>query len=219
MVVKKTEIAKRYLLFIISLFFIGLGIGFAKRAELGISPISSLANVMSERFTFMSLGTWLLIANMLFLLAQILILRRNFKLVQLLQIPLSFVFGYFTDFGVWLVKGLPNDIYIIKLVLLLISIVIIGFGVALGVIANAILNSPEALMKVISDKTKKEFGTIKVIFDVSWVSLAVILSLIFFNGKLVGIREGTVISAILIGFVVKFFRPILHKPLTKILTK
>lgn len=219
MVVKKTETAKRYLLFIISLFFIGLGIGFAKRAELGISPISSLANVMSERFTFLSLGTWLLIANMLFLLVQILILRRNFKPVQLLQIPLSFVFGYFTDFGVWLVKGIPNGTYIMKIVILVISIVIIGFGVALGVIANAILNSPEALMKVIADKTKKEFGTIKVIFDVSWVTLAVILSLVFFNGKLVGIREGTVISAILIGFVVKFFRPILHKPLTKILMK
>lgn len=104
-----------------------------------------------------------------------------------------------------------------KLGLLLISIVIIGFGVALGVIANAILNSPEAFMKVISDITKKDFGTIKVIFDVSWVSLAIVLSLVFFEGQLVGIREGTVISAVLVGIVVKFFRPILQKPLTKVL--
>ena len=216
---KKAEIAKRYILFIISLFFIGLGIGFAKHAELGISPISSVANVMSEKFTFFTLGNWLLVANLLFLVAQILILRRRFKIVQLLQIPLSFIFGYFTDFGVWIVRGLPNSSYIMKLILLLISIVVIGFGVALGVIANAILNSPEAFMKVISDMTKKDFGTIKVIFDVSWVTLAIVLSLIFFKGKLVGIREGTVISAVLVGFVVKFFRPILQGPLTKVLTK
>lgn len=215
---KKTEILKRYMLFIISLFFIGLGIGFAKRAELGISPISSVANVMSEKFTFLSLGMWLLVANLLFLTGQILILRRQFKIVQLLQIPLSFIFGYFTDLGVWMVQSIPNDSYIIKLGLLLISIVIIGFGVALGVIANAILNSPEAFMKVVSDITKKDFGTIKVIFDVSWVTLAIVLSLVFFNGQLVGIREGTVISAVLVGIVVKFFRPILQDPLTKLLT-
>lgn len=215
---KKRETVKRYMLFIISLFFIGLGIGFAKQADLGISPISSVPNVMSLKFDFLSLGEWLIVANLLLLLGQILLLRRQFKMVQLLQIPLSFLFGYFTDLGVWIVKGLPSDTYLIKFILLLVSIVIIGFGVALGVIANAILNSPEAFMKVIAEKTKKDFGTIKVIFDVSWVAIATVLSLIFFGG-LEGIREGTVISAILVGFVVKFFRPLLEKPLTKLLTK
>ncbi len=215
---RKAETLKRYGLFIISLFFIGLGIGFAKHADLGISPISSTPNVMSIKFDFLSLGEWMLVANLLLLVGQILLLRRNFKIVQFLQIPLSFLFGYFTDLGVWIVRDIPNNTYIIKFVLLLISIVIIGFGVSLGVIANAILNSPEAFIKVIADKTKKEFGTIKVIFDVCWVLFAVILSLVFFNGKLMGIREGTVISAFLVGFVAKLFRPILQKSLTKFLT-
>lgn len=213
------ETIKRYGLFIVSLFFIGLGIGFAKLANLGISPISSVPNVMSIKFTFLTLGEWLLVANMIFLICQILLLRRRFKPVQLLQIPLSFAFAYFTDFGVWLVKSLPADIYALRLLWVIVGTVVIGFGVALGVIANAILNSPEALMKVIADLSGKEFSMIKVIFDVSWVTIGVILSLIFFKGQLVGIREGTVICAVFVGFVVKFFIPLLKNPLTKFLTK
>ena len=86
----RSETAKRYVLFIISLFFSALGVAFTKHGELGVSPISSIANVMSCRFTFFTLGTWLIIWNCLLILGQILILRSKFQPIQLLQIPLSF---------------------------------------------------------------------------------------------------------------------------------
>ena len=95
----KTETAKRYILFIISLFFAALGVAFAKRGELGVSPISSVANVMNCKFQSLSMGNWLIIWNCVLILGQILILRKNFQLIQLLQVPLSFLFGWFTDFG------------------------------------------------------------------------------------------------------------------------
>ena len=65
----KREIAKRYILFIISLFFSALGVAFTKHGELGVSPISSIANIMSYRFPFLSLGTWLIIWNCALLVA------------------------------------------------------------------------------------------------------------------------------------------------------
>ena len=89
----KTEIAKRYVLFMISLFFSALGVAFTKHGELGVSPISSVANVMSYKFDFFSLGTWLIIWNCFLIIGQIVILRKNFQLIQLLQIPLSFLVG------------------------------------------------------------------------------------------------------------------------------
>ena len=213
------ETVKRYILFIISLFFIGFGIAFTKHGELGVSPISSVANVFSLKFTFLSFGTWLTASNCAMLLGQIVLLRRNFKLVQLLQIPLSFLFGYFTDFGLWLISGIPNDRYPVQLLLVAAGIVILGFGIALGVIADVIMNSGEAIVKAIADVTQKDFGSVKIVFDTSWVLLSIVLSLFFFDGKLVGTREGTIISAVLVGFVVKFFRKILQNPLTKILGK
>lgn len=213
----KTEIARRYLLFIISLFFAALGVAFTKHGELGVSPISSVANIMSCRFDSLSLGTWLIIWNCVLIVGQIVILRKSFQPIQLLQVPLSFLFGWFTDIGMWLVTFIPANSYPIRLTMVIVGIVILGFGVSLAVIANVIMNSGEAFVKAISDTLHKEFGNVKIAFDVTCVVLAVVLSLIFFNFSIVGTREGTIISAFLTGIVVKFFSKRLNKPLNHIL--
>ena len=190
----KKEIFKRYILFILCLFFMGIGVALTKHGELGVSPISSVANVISIKFSFLSFGTWLTISNCVLLLGQVILLRKNFMPFQLLQIPLSFLFGYFTDFGLYLASFIPNDIYIVKLLLVIFGIVVLGFGITLGVIANVILNSGEAFVKALSEVLHKDFSNVKIAFDISWVALSIVLSLIFFNGSMVGTREGTVIS-------------------------
>lgn len=186
----KKEIAKRYILFIFCLFFMGLGVALTKHGELGVSPISSVANVVSIKFTFWSFGTWLTVSNCVLLLGQILLLRKNFKPIQLLQIPLSFLFGYFTDFGLWLVGRIPNDIYLVQLALVVGGIIVLGFGITLGVIADVILNSGEAFVKALADVTHKDFGNMKIAFDVSWVLLSVVLSLIFFQRTVAWYKGG-----------------------------
>ena len=213
----RTETTKRYILFIISLFFSALGVAFTKHGELGVSPISSVANVMSYRFSFFSLGTWLIIWNCVLIIGQIIILRKKFQLIQLLQIPLSFLFGWFTDIGMWIVSFIPAERYPIRLLMVVIGIVILGFGVSLSVIANVIMNSGEAFVKAVSDKISVSFGNVKIAFDVFCVITAIILSLIFFDFTIVGTREGTVLSAFLTGLTVKLFIGRLKTPLDRIL--
>ena len=213
----KKELTKRYILFIISLFFSGLGVAITKHGELGVSPISSVANIMSINFTFLSMGNWLIIWNCVLILGQIVILRKNFQLIQLLQIPLSFLFGYFTDFGMWCVSFIPADNYPIRLFLVVAGIIVLAFGIALSVIANVIMNSGEAFVKAIADTIHKNFGNVKIFFDVSCVLISILLSLLFFHMKLVGTREGTIISAFLTGLTVKFFIAKLTKPVKKIM--
>lgn len=214
----KTEIAKRYVLFIISLFFSALGVAFTKHGELGVSPISSVANVMSCKFSFFSLGVWLIIWNCVLIIGQILILRKKFRPIQLLQIPLSFLFGWFTDLGMWIVSFIPAEHYPIRLLMVVIGIVILGFGISLSVIANVIMNSGEAFVKALSDKINISFGNVKIAFDVLCVIAAIVLSLIFFDFTLVGTREGTVLSALLTGLTVKLFVGKLKEPLDRILS-
>ena len=194
---------KRYFLFILGLFFTGLGVAFARHSALGVSPISSVANVLSLRFTFFSLGNWLILWNCVLILGQIIILRRDFKIYQLLQIPLSVLFGYFTDFGMWIVHFIPVKNYAVQFALLLCGILVIAFGVSLTVIANVIMNSGEAIVKAVSDKWNFEFGNVKVFFDISCVTVSVLLSLLLFNLKIVGTREGTINTALCTGFAVK----------------
>lgn len=209
----KKEIAKRYILFIISLFFSALGVAFTKHGELGVSPISSIANIMSYRFPFLSLGTWLIIWNCALLVGQICILHRKFQLVQLLQIPLSFVFGWFTDFGMWLMSFIPANSYLMRLTMVAIGIIILSLGISLSVIADVIMNSGEAFVKAVSDTFRKDFGNVKIAFDVIYVLIAIALSLLFFDFRIVGTREGTILSALLTGIVVKFFCNHLKDPI------
>lgn len=214
---KKAEIARRYLLLIIGLFFSALGVAFTKHAELGVSPISSVANVMSYKFPSISMGTWLIIWNCCLIAGQIVILRRKFQPIQLLQIPLSFLFGWFTDFGMWLLSVIPINFYPLRLLFVFIGFTVLGFGISLAVIANVIMNSGEAFVKAVSDTIHKEFGNVKIAFDIFCVTFSIVLSLVFFNFTVVGAREGTVISALFTGAAVKFFNKRLRKPLEKVL--
>ena len=213
----RAETAKRYILFIISLFFAALGVAFTKSGELGVSPVSSVANVLSLRFTFFTIGTWLIIWNCILILGQILILRKNFQLIQLLQVPLSFLFGWFTDFGMWIVSFIPVNSYPVRLIMVVVGIIILGFGISLAVIANVIMNSGEAFVKAISDTINKDFGNVKIAVDILFVVFSIILSFIFFDFTIVGTREGTIISAVFTGVFVKFFSRILKKPLDAVL--
>lgn len=212
----KKELVKRYAVFIVSLFVMAIGVAMTKKAELGVSPISSVANVMSIQFTSLSIGNWLIIWNCVLILGQILFLRKKFQPVQLMQIPLSFLFGYFTDFGMWLMSFFDTDTYAVKMIFVIVGTVILGFGVALSVIANVVMNSGEAFVKAVSDVTHKDFGNLKIGFDVSCVFVSVVLSLIFFKMKIVGTREGTIMAALTTGILVKLFSKLIRKPLEKV---
>lgn len=211
------ETIKRYLLFIISLFISAEGIALTRHAELGVSPISSIANVVSYKLPSLSFGVLLIIWNCILILVQIIVLRKDFNPVQLLQVPLSVLFGIFVDFGMWSVSFIPAGIYPVRLALVAAGTIVLGFGISLSVTANVTMNSGEAIVKAISDKYGTNFGMTKITLDVSYVIIAVILSLIFFDFKIVGTREGTVIAALTTGLVVNFFYKRINKTVSSLL--
>ena len=213
----KRELGKRYLLFVVGLFFTSLGIAFTKWAALGVSPVSSAANIMNLRFPMLSMGMWLLIWNCLLIVGQILILRKRYQPIQLLQLPLSILSGYFTDLCLWFVSFLPNDQYLLRLLWVVLGVAILGFGVGLTVIANVILQAAEGIVKAISDTIKKDFAAVKICFDVGCVILSVLLSLILFQGQIIEIREGMLIAAFGVGLAVKVTCRLLGPGLERVL--
>ena len=100
------------------------------------------------------------------ILAQIIILKKEFKPEQLMQIPVSIVFGWFTDFGVWMFSYIPTNLYIVKLVMTILGVIVLAFGISVTIIANRILNPAEAIVDVVAVKIKRDFGTLKIVFDV-----------------------------------------------------
>lgn len=207
------EKGRRYLLLVIGVFCVGLGVALAKHSDLGISPVSSVANVFSIKFPVLSVGTWLMLWNCVIILGEILILRKNFKPIQLLQFPISLLLGVFTDLGMVLVGGIPAGYYPVRLLLVLIGVAVLGLGITLMVVSDTVMNVGEAFVDVVSKALHKSFGSVKVVFDISCVALSVLLSLLLFEFTVVGTREGTVITACCTGFVVKFLTKRLKPPI------
>ena len=199
------KILKDYFLVILGSFFMGLGIALTKCAGLGLSTISSVPNVLSIKFTFLTLGTWSAVWNLIMILAQIIILGRKFKPEQFMQIPVSIVFGWFTDLGVWAFSYIPATLYVVKLLMTMLGVTVLAFGISVTVIADRVLNPAEAIVKVIAEKLNREFSNLKIMFDVFCVALAVVLSLIFFDFRILGVREGTIIAMLGTGVLIKFF--------------
>ena len=215
---KSKELAKRYGLFIISLWFSALGIAITKCGSLGISCISSVPNVLSLRFTALTIGGWTFLWNTLLVVGQIALLGKRFQKIQLLQIPLSFLFGWFTDVAMLLAVKIPVNSYAMQLVMVVVGVAVLAFGITLGVIANVVLNAGEGIVKALADVSGKEFGFVKMRFDAVCVILSLVISLVTFGGKIVGVREGTLIAAFLNGTLVKLYSRRLKEPLNQLLS-
>lgn len=195
--------AKRYLIFIIGLFINSLGVSLITKANLGTSPISSIPYVLSLNFPF-TLGNFTIFFSVFLILLQLVILRKNFKLEHVLQIPISVAFGYFIDLTMLLFTWVHPESYVMQIVYLLIGCLILGFGVYMEVLADVVMLPGESFVRAIVQTWKTNFGTTKIIFDVSMAVIAAALSFVY-SGKLNGIREGTIIAALLVGFIARVF--------------
>lgn len=200
----RKELIKRYSLFTLGLFVMSLGITLMVKAQLGTSPISSMPYVFSLKFTTISLGVFTILWNFILILLQIIILGKKFQPFQLLQLPLSLIFGAFVDFTKLILKNLSPNSYLSSTLILFLGCFVLALGVSFTVLADVIMNSGEALVKAISIRTGKDFGSIKIAFDVSLVILSILSSLIFFH-KIAGVREGTIVAAVISGFIIRFY--------------
>ena len=185
------------------------GVAFSIKASLGTSPISSVPYVVSL-FSPLTVGTATIIMHCVFILLQILILRRKYHLIQLMQLPVAFFFGYLTDFGVWAVQSIDCHTYWQQWLICLIGILLVAAGVSLEVKAGVVVLAGEGVVLAICKVLPIKFGYMKVLFDVTLVVIACILSLVF-TGHLQGVREGTVAAAIMVGLIAKQLGKILSR--------
>lgn len=204
------DISLRYVMLLFGLSLMSLGIAFSIRSDLGTTPISSLPFVLSV-LTPLSVGTLMIIMNLVFVGLQALILRRRFKPVQLLQIPVVVVFGLLNDAALWVVCGVTHSAYWQQWILVAIGIVLVGIGVAFQVKAQTTALAGEGLILALSDALIRGFGakrpflfsSVKIQFDSTLVLVSVVIGLVFAGG-LAGVREGTVAAALCVGFVAHF---------------
>ena len=196
-----TSLLKRYLILLAGLAVMAFGVACSIKANLGTSPISSVPYVISL-FAPLTVGTATILMHCVFILIQILLLRKQYHPIQLMQLPVAVFFGYLTDFGVWAVQGISCNTYWQQWILCLIGIFLVAVGVSLEVKAGVVVLAGEGVVLAVCKIFPVKFGFMKVGFDVTLVVIACILSLVF-TGHLQGVREGTVAAALLVGMIAK----------------
>lgn len=191
----------RFILLCLGLSVMAFGVAFSIKADLGISPISTVPYVTSI-ISGLSVGTTTIIMNFLFVLIQIGILRRQYDWFQLLQFPAAIVFGTMIDVAEYLLRGLPVNGYGQEWIFCVLGIVLIAFGISVEVTANLVTTAGEGIVLAICQVAPVKFGNMKMAFDITLVCISLALSLLFL-GHPEGVREGTLAAMIFVGQVTK----------------
>ena len=198
----KQELTRRYLFFIAGLYVNSLGISLITKAKLGTSPISSIPYTLSIGFP-LSLGMFTLFYSLLLIVIQLVILGRRFPRQFWLQLPVSLGFSLFIDLSMGSLWFLSPDSYPVKLICLLVGCLVLGVGVFMEMAASVVMLPGECTIKAISSTWNKDFGKTKVAVDLTMALSAAALGF-FLYGALTGVREGTLISALLVGLIARW---------------
>ena len=158
----RRSILKRTLLLCIALGVMAVGVALSIKADLGTSPISSVPYVVSL-MSEMSVGTATILINAILLVGEILIMRRQFQPIQLLQLAVVTLFGWLIDLCLWGLDGLTYADYGQQWMICIAGIIILGIGVSLEVTANLIPLPGEGLILSICTVLPIKFGNMKVI--------------------------------------------------------
>ncbi len=194
-------LAGRIALMLAGIAVMALGIDVVVKADLGNSPISATPNVLALGFPAVSFGTFMLGWQCFLVLVQVVLLRREFRLVDLWQIPISVFFGLCIDWFMALLGAAAPTTYLASWLWLAVGMAVLAAGIVMTVVSGTVMNCGEAVVQAVVRKTGARFGTVKVGFDLACAALAVLCALVFV-GHLAGVREGTVVCAALTGVVV-----------------
>ncbi len=200
----------QHFLLLISLYVMTFGVAVCVRSQLGSSVISTLPYVFQTAGTRiagippLSIGQYTYIMNGFLVLGQILVLRRNFEMVQLFQLVVGFVFGSFIDVNMLLTAWLVPTALWYKALAQVAGCIVLGIGIAFEVKCGSVTMPGEGFPVAISKATGLAFHKAKILVDVSLVVLAVFFCYVFFGGwqwYIVGI--GTLFAMLFVGNVVR----------------
>ena len=201
----------RAVIYTLGLFSLALGIVLNTKAKLGVSPIISIPYGISNIWKI-NLGAATAAIYTLYVFGQIILLGKNFNPIQLLQIPLSVIFGVVINlFSEYII--VDSNSLLFNLCILMLGIIFTGIGASLTLLMNIIPNAADGFVQAASKRTGQKLGTVKNILDASSVLITVTIGLVF-NGKIVGIGIGTVIAVIFVGRVIALTNILFRDKLT-----
>ena len=198
------QLIERYCFLILSLEIISMGIIFINHANLGINSFSSFPYVLSSYFKLSNFSFELLL-QILFIILQIMIFGKKFKKIQLFQLVIWLFLYLFlainTFNNIIFLRDFYPKYYLIKIIFLLIGSFMVGIGINIQLTIKTLFSPEEGLLYSIFKTFHYNLCYIKISIDLLLIILSSIFSYFTFN-KIIGIKEGTIISCFFIGYFI-----------------
>lgn len=206
--VGKAELIRRYSVFLSALIIGSCGVTLVTRSLLGVNSVACFSYVTSVYFP-LTMGTVNILFNATMLVSQFFVLtakKRHEEFYNIiLQVPALIVFGLMIDVWMYVTEDLVMSNYFMALAILLIGSVLVAVNISLQATASVAMLPCDAFVRHLATRVQKRLGSIKLIYDLFLVITAAIMSLMCSNfTEIVGIREGTVIGALIVGPIAQF---------------
>jgi uncharacterized membrane protein YczE len=192
----------RWLFYVAGLLLLALGITLNTKSNLGMAPVLSGMFCLSQVFNW-NFSTLTLIYYIALVAAQFAIRGKNYRLYDLLQVPMSLAFSSFIGVFSALITVDPQALWQ-KLLVLAAAVIVTGVGITMVVNMRMVPNPGDGIVNAISEVSGMSLGTSKNVFDGGSAAVTIVLSLIL-TGRIIGVGIGTVINVLCVGRVVAAF--------------
>ena len=205
------RIIKGYGLFIVGLFIASMGVAFSTKAGLGTSPVASVPYSISLVSSLLSFGGWLNLLSVIQIITQVAVLKGKCNYTEIaIQTVLAFVYGYLTNLSVWLIRGIAVTGYPMQFLFMLLGCAILALGIWIQLKGGVAMLPGEAMNRAISKVSGKRYENVKIFFDILYIVISALICMVFL-GTLQGVREGSIIAAVLVGNIIKVYNRIFDK--------
>lgn len=173
--------------------------------------VPSLPYSLSLVSSLFSFGGWVIVLSVVQIAVQVILLRKKCKPLEIfIQTILAFVYGYLTNLSCLLIRNIPVNSYPEQLLYMAIGCFVLALGIWLQLKGGVAMLSGEAMNRAVSEVMGKRYENIKILFDIIYLALSAVICLVFL-GELKGVREGSIISAIAVGLIIKLYNMIFDK--------
>lgn len=188
---------------VVSFILFGLGISLQIKAAIGQSMLNAFALTLSD-LSHIEVGTILSIINLSFFIAYLAVKRMKINGTDVIQIAATIANGYVINFFVYRVLDkLIIEFYLLRIAVLLLGMLIsyvnLGQILAIGIIKFPL----ESLCISISEKLNKQLTSVRMKFDIFFLTATIVITII--TGNTLHIREGTILSFLLLSKLLGFF--------------
>lgn len=205
----------RGIIYCSSLLILALGIILNTKAGLGTSPIMTIPYSISVIWGI-SLGNATLFLYILYVVGQMVLRRKKFRVMDFLQIPMSIIFsGAINIFNN--IININSSSLLLNVFVLITGIILTGIGAAISVGMNVVPNAADGFAQAIGEKTGKGFGFGKNLLDITCVLTTILIS-VGVTGKIIGIGIGTFIAVLGIGRSIALTNVVFEKKMTAVVS-